>query len=132
MKALIHTLALALLLLLLPRPAGAQTYESVFAINPSPFGFNPTGRLCLGSDGNFYGTTLEGNSGVFKITPTGQISALALRAQRMCYLFKSHSGRSPTLPIKRQPLSRSWTASGPTRYDFMLVNCFRTTLVIVT
>ena len=72
-----RTLTLVLVALLLPRPAGAQTYETLFADN--------TGRprsvtLVQGSDGNFYGTSDSGGASdvgtVFKMTPAGALTTL--------------------------------------------------------
>ncbi|MGA3091640.1 MAG: choice-of-anchor tandem repeat GloVer-containing protein [Terriglobales bacterium] len=60
-------------------PTGTLTTLHVFKGNGTGDGTSPMGRLTLGADGNFYGTTQEGgnsgyNSGtVFKITPTGKI-----------------------------------------------------------
>ncbi len=43
-------------------------------------GANPTGGLTLGTDGNFYGTTMQGGNEsmgtIFKITPTGTLTIL--------------------------------------------------------
>lgn len=36
----------------------------------------PGNNLLLGSDGNFYGTTVSGNGSVFKITPAGSLTVL--------------------------------------------------------
>ncbi len=55
-------------------PDGAETVLHSFA-NDGSDGSHPQAGLALGSDGNFYGTTLtggtKGGGTVFKITPTG-------------------------------------------------------------
>ena len=57
-------------------PAGVLTSLVSF---DGPNGVNPQGGLVQGSDGNFYGTTLDGGSGygtIFKITPMGVLTTL--------------------------------------------------------
>jgi uncharacterized repeat protein (TIGR03803 family) len=39
-------------------------------------GAGPEGSLVEGNDGNFYGTTVLGDSGVFKMTPAGEVTVL--------------------------------------------------------
>ena len=52
------------------------------AVNGCPDGFDPVGGLIVGTDGNFYGTTLGGGTGnnphgtVFQITPGGTLTTL--------------------------------------------------------
>lgn len=73
---------------------GAFDFGTVFKVSPSGTlttlysfcqqencadGVNPVGGLVLGTDGNFYGTTIEGGYGVgtvFKITPKGALTTL--------------------------------------------------------
>lgn len=65
-------------------PAGALTTLYEFT-GPDGFGPAPLAGLIRGSDGNFYGTTVQGGSGnacldgcgtVFKITPQGRLTTL--------------------------------------------------------
>jgi uncharacterized repeat protein (TIGR03803 family) len=77
---------------------GTESKGSVFKITPTgdvttiynfcsetscTDGFNPTGGVILGFDGNFYGTTQAGGTGVahpagtvFKLTPLGQLTTI--------------------------------------------------------
>jgi uncharacterized repeat protein (TIGR03803 family) len=70
-------------------PAGAlTTLYSFCSQNGCADGFNPQAALIQATDGNFYGTTIEGgtsnNGTVFKITPTGVLTTF--------YSFCSQSG----------------------------------------
>src|SRR5215471_7510815 len=60
-------------------PTGTLTTLHSFAGPPSD-GATPTAGLTLGSDGNFYGTTLNGGANaigsIFKITPQGTVTLL--------------------------------------------------------
>jgi uncharacterized repeat protein (TIGR03803 family) len=60
-------------------PSGTYTTLYSFAVSPND-GDQPDAGLVQGSDGNFYGTTLEGgtnNDGiVFRISPTGSLTNL--------------------------------------------------------
>jgi uncharacterized protein (TIGR03437 family) len=60
-------------------PSGSFTTVYTFPIVQAG-GRDPSGGLTLGSDGNFYGTTLYGGAGgngiIFKITPGGAITTL--------------------------------------------------------
>jgi len=55
-------------------------FSAVDSAGKNADGNDPTGALCLGSDGNFYGTTefggVNGNGTVFKITPAGKLTTL--------------------------------------------------------
>ncbi len=66
-----------------------QTESVVYSFTSGGKGYNPSGNLTLGSDGNFYGTTFENgadstfpcsNNGgcgiVFKVTPAGALTVL--------------------------------------------------------
>lgn len=60
-----------------PIPLAAQVFEPVHAFVRSPE--NPNSTLIQGSDGNFYGTSFSGGSGmgtVFKMTPAGVVTIL--------------------------------------------------------
>ncbi len=67
-------------------PAGAlTTLHSFCAQTGCPDGYSPSGELVQASDGNFYGTTLQGGAytvayvddgTVFKITPAGTLTTL--------------------------------------------------------
>jgi uncharacterized protein (TIGR03437 family) len=74
-------------------PTGTLTVLQSF---DSSDGSSPQGRLVLGSDGNFYGTTSTGGTSnscqsgcgtIFKVTPTGSLTTL--------YSFHSTDGSSP-------------------------------------
>ena len=69
--------ALCLLALVVPRFAGAQTFDTIFADDS---GRNPRAALVQGSDGDFYGTTVIGGTSdygtVYKITPSGTLTTL--------------------------------------------------------
>jgi uncharacterized repeat protein (TIGR03803 family) len=58
-------------------------------------GYNPSGGLVQGGDGNFYGTTAGGGAGgsrtVFKMTPTGTLTTLVA--------FHGLDGNSPQAPL---------------------------------
>src|SRR5690348_1956044 len=63
--------------LTLSRAQGAVTLTTLVAFDRTN-GMDPEGALILGSDGNFYGTTMEGgafttygNGTVFRVTPNG-------------------------------------------------------------
>ncbi len=60
-------------------PGGSFSTIYTFPQHP-PGGAVPTGGLTQGSDGNFYGTTVDGGTGgngiIFKLTPTGTLTAL--------------------------------------------------------
>ena len=73
--AICGAMTLAVLsVLLIARPAHAQTENVLYNFTGTPDGLNPTSRLTL-NGGNFYGTTynggLYGNGSVFKLTPNG-------------------------------------------------------------
>jgi uncharacterized repeat protein (TIGR03803 family) len=75
-------------------PTGTLTEPYAFCTTTSD-GFNPNGGLTLGTDGNFYGTTVSGGTGgygvVFKITPAGSLIPL--------YTFTNGTdGASPYAP----------------------------------
>jgi uncharacterized repeat protein (TIGR03803 family) len=57
----------------------AQTFTSLYSFNGMD-GQNPGAELVQGTDGNFYGTTLNGGANgygsVFKITPSGTLATL--------------------------------------------------------
>jgi uncharacterized repeat protein (TIGR03803 family) len=59
-------------------PSG--TYSNLYSFGGFPDGANPFAALVQGSDGNFYGTTMNGgttsNGTVFRISPTGTYSNL--------------------------------------------------------
>jgi uncharacterized repeat protein (TIGR03803 family) len=70
-------------------PSGTLTTLYTFVCSQTgscPGGWDPTGPLVLGHDGNFYGATYYGGSGscgalngcgtIFKVTPTGQFTTL--------------------------------------------------------
>jgi uncharacterized repeat protein (TIGR03803 family) len=74
-------------------PAGKVTPIYAFS---GPDGDNPNAALVLGTDGNFYGTTLEegsnGDGTVFKITPAGTLTTL--------YSFSGPDGYFPTVLVQ--------------------------------
>lgn len=74
-------------------PAGKLTPIYAFSV---PGGNNPYAALVLGTDGNFYGTTLYYGSNeygsVFKITPAGSLSTL--------YQFSGSDGYRPTVLVQ--------------------------------
>lgn len=51
------------------------TFTSLASFDGGAVGDTPRSGVILGSDGNFYGTTRQG---IFKMTPAGQLSALAV------------------------------------------------------
>src|ERR1700704_1096819 len=59
--------------------AHAQTLNTIFSFD-STHGSFPVAALMQGTDGNFYGTTLNGGSNnrgtVFMMTPEGQVTTL--------------------------------------------------------
>jgi uncharacterized repeat protein (TIGR03803 family) len=80
MKALTVAKAVCLLAsfcLLLVTAARSQTFQTLATFNGGN-GSNPTGALVQGSDGNFYGTTLNGGTvglgTIFKMTPEGTLT----------------------------------------------------------
>jgi uncharacterized repeat protein (TIGR03803 family) len=78
--------------------AGTFTLLHSFTGYPSD-GNHPRSGLLLGSDGNFYGTTLSGgkaNSGViYKVTPAGQVTIL----YNLCSLANCTDGFSTYTPL---------------------------------
>jgi uncharacterized repeat protein (TIGR03803 family) len=74
-------------------PAGKLTPIYAFS---GPDGNNPYAALVLGTDGNFYGTTLyygsDGDGSVFKITPVGTLTTL--------YQFSGSDGYFPTVLVQ--------------------------------
>ncbi len=65
----------------LSAPSYAATFETIYSFPVSErLGNSPFGKLALGADGNFYGTTTSGgiaNEGtVFKVTPGGHLTSL--------------------------------------------------------
>src|ERR1022692_947487 len=84
---------------------GVKSGGTVFRITPAGTltvlydffgaqGQNPYGGLTLGTDGNFYGTTLQGGSSndgtVFRITPAGRLKVL--------HNFAFSDGQGPHAP----------------------------------
>jgi uncharacterized repeat protein (TIGR03803 family) len=61
--------------------ASAQTFKSLFtfSVTEGP-GYNPEAGLIQGTDGNLYGTTVQGSpngaGAIFKITPSGTVTTL--------------------------------------------------------
>ena len=62
------------------RVAGLGVFSTVYAFTGGADGGNPHAGLLLGSDGNFYGTTISGGSAlsgtVFRLTPQGVLTTL--------------------------------------------------------
>lgn len=64
------------------RPAPAQVFQELYSFGANGDGLDPEGALVQGSDGSFYGTTMEGPylggyGTVFKLTLSGQLTTLA-------------------------------------------------------
>ena len=83
-------LIVAILAVFLAGPARAQSFHVLHFFNPSPT--FPQTPLVQGSDGNFYGTTSDGQGGsgsgsIFRITPAGALTAL--------YRFSGPDGAAP-------------------------------------
>jgi uncharacterized repeat protein (TIGR03803 family) len=57
------------------------SFQTVYGFNQQAQGIEPRGALILAKDGNFYGTTFGGGTNnmgvVFRMTPAGQLTALA-------------------------------------------------------
>jgi uncharacterized repeat protein (TIGR03803 family) len=74
------------------------TFSVLYALNPSTDGMESTAPLVQASDGNFYGTTLQGGSGgtgtIFRVTPAGNFTVL--------YAFAQNAGQ-PTGPLVQGP-----------------------------
>lgn len=87
-------------------PAGALTTLHQFAITD---GYGPYAPLVLGTDGNFYGTTLFGTSAnagvVFRITPAGKFTVL--------FNFDNTHGESPYSGLVQ---GNDWSFYGTTIY----------------
>jgi uncharacterized repeat protein (TIGR03803 family) len=71
--------------LIAPFIAGAQTPELLHSFTNS--GGNPNAPLAEGPDGALYGTTMEGNGSVFRITPSGEFTVVGN--------FNRTDGRTP-------------------------------------
>ena len=88
----------------------AQTLSTVVSFNGAS-GANPQSPLIQATDGNFYGTTLQGgatnNGTIFKITPTGTLTTL--------YSFGGADGSGASWRASRRPPSRT---SGGVRCGF--------------
>ncbi|HZP02930.1 MAG TPA: choice-of-anchor tandem repeat GloVer-containing protein [Terriglobia bacterium] len=77
---------------------GTYTLLHSFAGYPSD-GAYPRSGLILGSDGNFYGTTLNGgaknNGAIYQVTPSGQVTIL----YSLCSQTSCTDGFSPLTPL---------------------------------
>jgi uncharacterized repeat protein (TIGR03803 family) len=75
-----------LISVLMSSASSAQTFTTLFSFNGTTNSSQPNGPLVQGFDGNFYGTTVGGNTGsgggyqdrgtVFKITPKGTLTTI--------------------------------------------------------
>ena len=61
---LLHLALLAPLAMLMPYPAGAQTatYQTLYSFKGTPDGTNPRAAVIIGSNGEIYGNTYEGEA----------------------------------------------------------------------
>jgi len=79
--------------------ASNGTYTLLHSFTGHPDGAYPRSGLILGSDGNFYGTTLNGgtaNDGaIYKVTPSGQVTIL----YNLCSQSGCADGFSPVIPL---------------------------------
>jgi uncharacterized repeat protein (TIGR03803 family) len=75
------------------------TYTLLHSFTGHPDGAYPRSGLILGSDGNFYGTTLNGgtaNDGaIYRVTPAGQVTVL----YNLCSQTGCADGFSPVIPL---------------------------------
>jgi uncharacterized repeat protein (TIGR03803 family) len=80
MLSLVRIIAATAGLLTVPALAGAQNTFSVLHSFSDPGVLNPNAPLIQATDGNFYGTTLQGGANdagnVFKMTPGGVVTIL--------------------------------------------------------
>src|ERR1700690_3103750 len=75
--------------LLAASPVSAQSYQILHSFSPSPT--SPQTQLVQGTDGNFYGTTSDqetgGSGSIFRITAAGALTTL--------YRFSGPDGATP-------------------------------------
>ena len=85
-------LAAVTLLAGIATPAQAQTYTPLYDFTGSPQWFAaPLGQLALGQDGNFYGSTFNGDD-IYQITPEGVATVLWLGPDWISYGVQCNFG----------------------------------------
>ena len=89
---------------------GTYTLLHNFVGRPND-GAYPRSGLILGSDGNFYGTTLNGgtvNDGtIYKVTPSGQVTVL----YNFCSLSNCADGFSPVIPLLQHTSGKFYSST---------------------